>query len=197
MAARERLIVGSTGLVVSLMTPWIGAAASFGLQASDLLTIALYGPDGDGRSGAVRAIDKFDPDRGNRLSTYIGYWVWDAIDTAFRRATIVATPSTRPRRFRPEITRCPADDAPEIGDEPAIEAEIAVSQALEAMWPALERLPDAHRKVIQLLFSRRSPTRAQVARELGIERKEVRRLEKEALSQIREYLLDSGIESPF
>ncbi len=196
-AAREKLIVGSTALVVKLMSPWLGAAATFGMQASDLLTIALYGPDGDGKSGAVRAIDKYDPDRGTRLSTYIGYWVWHAIDTAFRRATIVATPSTRPRRHRPEITRCPSDDAPEIGETPSTEEEIDVSDAFAAVWPALEQLSHAHQRVVKLLYSRRSPTRAQVAAELGIERKEVRRLEKEALLHVREHLLDSGIESPF
>jgi len=68
--ARERLIVSNLRLVVKIAQEY----ADVGLPLVDLIQ--------EGNLGLIEAVDRFDPERGYRLSTYAVWWIRRAILTA-------------------------------------------------------------------------------------------------------------------
>ncbi len=65
--ARERLIVSNLRLVVKIAQEY----ADIGLPLIDLIQ--------EGNIGLIEAIDRFDPERGYRMSTYSSWWIRRAI----------------------------------------------------------------------------------------------------------------------
>ncbi|NIT56705.1 MAG: sigma-70 family RNA polymerase sigma factor, partial [Aliifodinibius sp.] len=70
LKAREQLIVSNGRLVISIASRYTGHG----------LTLAEVSQEGV--LGLIRAIDKFDPDRGVRLSTYASYWIRQSVSRA-------------------------------------------------------------------------------------------------------------------
>jgi RNA polymerase sigma factor (sigma-70 family) len=79
--ARRQLIERHLGLVVMLARPY----RNRGLPLADLIA--------EGNLGLLRAVEKFDPERGYRLSTYAKWWIRQSIDLALmRQADTVRVP---------------------------------------------------------------------------------------------------------
>jgi RNA polymerase primary sigma factor len=72
-AARERLIVSHLRLVVSV-------AKEYGDTGLDLLDLIQ-----EGNIGLIEAVDRYDPSRGVRLSTYARWWIRQAIGQAIEK----------------------------------------------------------------------------------------------------------------
>jgi RNA polymerase primary sigma factor len=66
-AARERLSSANTRLVISIAKKYRG----YGIPFTDLIQ--------DGNVGLMRAVDRYDPESGNRFSTYATWWIRQAV----------------------------------------------------------------------------------------------------------------------
>ncbi|MCK4414039.1 MAG: sigma-70 family RNA polymerase sigma factor [Candidatus Eisenbacteria sp.] len=69
MRARERMVRSNLRLVVSLARRFTGR----GVDLEDLIE--------DGNLGLITAVERFDPERGFRFSTYAAWWIRQAIAT--------------------------------------------------------------------------------------------------------------------
>lgn len=68
--ARERMIKANLRLVVKIAHDY----ANFGLPLLDLIS--------EGNIGLVKAVERFDPDKGGKLSTYAAWWIKQSIKRA-------------------------------------------------------------------------------------------------------------------
>lgn len=157
--ARDELITSSLRLVVM-------RARLLGLNGSRLLDAVQAGT-----IGLIEAVDRFDPDRGCRLSTYAWWWIGRAMkqsapDSAHRIDTFV---DSRPR--------------------------------MEADDDLLDGLTEDLAAVLRERFGTEAgpgrPTpRVEVARRLGLSVSQVRTREAKALTDIRERLAKVGHRAP-
>lgn len=92
LQARHRLIEHQLGLVVMLARPY----RDRGLPLLDLIE--------EGNIGLLRAMEKFDPERGCRFSTYAKWWIGQSIELALmNQATTVRVPVHVRRALKKEF----------------------------------------------------------------------------------------------
>lgn len=155
LRARDGDVVARELLIVSGLRSVALRARRFGLSGEELRDAVQ-----SGAIGLIRAVDRFDPDRGVRLATYAWHWIGA------------------------EMSRPLPREVPRTVVEPACDELLAGSDDL------LKGLPADVAEVLELRFGlgRRAasplPRRA-VAERLGLTISQVRTLEAEAMRQLR------------
>lgn len=120
--AKETMINSNLRLVIKIARGYEG----LGLPLCDLIA--------EGNIGLMRAVERFDPEKGCRFSTYATYWVKQAIRKALgRQSRTIRLPDHVTQKLR-SLRRVQASLAEELEREPTIE-ELADFTGL-----AIERL---------------------------------------------------------
>jgi RNA polymerase primary sigma factor len=155
--ARQRLIEKNLRLVVSVATRY----RDTGLPFEDLIQ--------EGNIGLMKAVEKFDPDRGFRFSTYATWWIRQAVQRAVvDKGRTVRIPVHMSEKVR-KTSRAKNELSKEHGREPAVE-EVArhlgweveeVREALRATTnvTSLSRLvgPNGDTELGELVLDERVP----------------------------------------
>jgi RNA polymerase primary sigma factor len=115
--ARQELIMANTRLVISIAKKYQGR----GLPLPDLIQ--------EGNLGLMKAVDRFDPGRGVRLSTYATWWIRQSIARAAGdRGRTIRLPINQGQRWG-RLRRVAEKLAQELGREPTYD-ELATESGL-------------------------------------------------------------------
>ena len=148
LAARERLLMSNTRLVISI-------ARRYGNRGIPFLDLVH-----EGIVGLIRAAGKFDPDRGNRFSTYATWWIRQAITRAIDNHSRTIRLPVHVTSQLNKISRASAALEQELGRPPTTE-EIATSLETD---PEVVR---AAREIVLQPISLETPQDEDENRELG------------------------------
>jgi RNA polymerase primary sigma factor len=130
--ARARLIEKNLRLVVSVAKKYRG----MGLPFEDLIQ--------EGNVGLMKAVEKFEPSRGYKFSTYATWWIRHAVQRAVvDKSRTIRVPAHMADKIR-KVSRASHELSAERGREPT-EEELAgrLGWGIEEVRVVLEAMPDA------------------------------------------------------
>jgi RNA polymerase nonessential primary-like sigma factor len=210
-AARQKMIERNLRLVVNIAKHYVNRS----VPLLDLIE--------EGNLGLMHALDKYDPERGFRFSTYATWWIRQNIERAImNQSRTIRLPvhvikelnlvlrAKRHLEAHGEREASTDDIAhlldidpmlsigESISDEQSVNPEAGMhSQEIEALvkqW--LEQLNDKQRTVIERRFGLNNQevcTLEDLAGHLGLTRERVRQIQLEALGQLRRILGRRGL----
>jgi RNA polymerase sporulation-specific sigma factor len=136
----------------------------------------------EGTVGLIEAVERYDPGRGVRFSTFATYRIRGRILNALQRE--------RPRVFADGIEAEDQSLIERVPDLGAAERLAGVEDALlvEQIVAAIERLPQREQRIVRAMISRQEEPR-RIAGELRISISHLYRLQKQAVHRIQAHLM--------
>lgn len=109
LKARERLINANLRLVVKIAQEFMG----YGLPLMDLIS--------EGNIGLMKAVDRFKPEKGGKLSTYASWWIKQGIKRSLaNKGKVIRIPVHLVEKMG-RVRKVAAAMSEELGREPTIE----------------------------------------------------------------------------
>ena len=176
--ARDVLIERNMRLVAHVSKKYNGD----GRDLDDLISI--------GTIGLIKAVNTFDPDKNSKLATYAAKCIDNEILMSLRLEKKYGKEVSLydPIGTDKEGNMISLVDVVETGEREVVE-QVQLSQEIQEMYAAYEAcLKDKEKLVIRLrygLFGNREYTQREIAKQLGISRSYVSRIEKAALLKMR------------
>jgi RNA polymerase sporulation-specific sigma factor len=136
----------------------------------------------EGTVGLIEAVERYDPHRGVRFSTFATYRIRGRILNALHRERPIASAEGAEEDAEALIERVPD---PGAADRLAgIEDAMIVDQIVAA----IERLPEREQRILRAMISKQEEPR-RIAGELQISLSHLYRLQKQAVQRIKGYLV--------
>ena len=178
-AAREKLILHNLRLVNHIVRKYYSSAKN----QEDLVSI--------GTIGLIKAVDSFKVSTGSRFATYAAKCIQNEILMHFRAQKKLAAEVSLNDTIDVDRDGNPLTYMDVVCDEESLEREVAKKLSSDKALRLVSSVLDARsRKIIILRYGiggRRPLTQRQVAEKLGISRSYVSRIEKSALSKLKNY----------
>jgi len=175
--AANEFVKHNLKLVVSVAKGYTGK----GIELDDLIQ--------EGNLGLYKAIDKFDPARGNKFSTYAVWWIKQGITNCFKKQESFIS-LDMPRGGESEDSDMTIGDS--IEDVNAVDPEEAAIAAVRRteVAQAMECLTDREQSVLKMRygFGEDEKTLPEVGRALGLSCEGVRRIEASAFRKMKRML---------
>jgi RNA polymerase sigma factor (sigma-70 family) len=202
-ALKKELVEKNLGLAHKIALKYGWAGERLGLEQDDLAQWA--------RIGLCDAVERFDPHRGTRFSTYGVWWIRHAVRRAIDNAGLVRVPVCQQRAgkhgfARPAISLDSPINEEEgestylslIPDEDTTDAhsQLDLQADLMGMLRAIEALGPREQQIIRMRYGLRPYGRAHTLGEIGdvfrLSRERIRQLEVMVLRRLRTRLLKAS-----
>lgn len=197
--------------VVAQVEGWIQRRADRYLQAATMRGLDRDDLLQEGRSGALRAAQDYDPAFGAGYLSYADHWIRQAMRAALGRShDIYLDKRARQKALKdntlPPVLRLDArlrDEDTALSDllpssTPGPLDQAQQSEAATRLWRALERLTPRHRAVLIHRYGLKGPEESlrAVGHRLGCTGESVRQLQLQAEAKLRALLQETAMSKP-